>query len=378
MRRQSEGRVAVVGVGSVGAMVLWQLARRGVEAVGYDAYAPGHDRGAAGGESRILRAVPRAGTQYVRLLRRARELWLELEGETDQRLFHPVGCVTVAPADHPDVSALQATAEDHGLPLELLKSSEAAMRVPEHPLREGEVLLLDRNGGHLRSEVSVLTAANRAEALGARIHRYTPVVDVRDDGDSSVVVTDQHEERYDRVIVAVGPWTRRLSSLAASPLVVRMVSAVWFARRSADTFIPEKTPVAMRLGDPEMSCCPSADGAKVVPRGDPRPDIGSPDSLPRTAASEVVAKACEDVRRAVPGLYPDPIRIGTYSDAYTADGHGLLGPAQDGSAVIVATAFSGRGFQTAPVLGEIAADLATNGRTSHDIGFLDPSRHERK
>lgn len=47
---------AVVGVGSVGAMVLWQLAQRGVQAVGYDAYAPGHDRGAAGGESRILRA----------------------------------------------------------------------------------------------------------------------------------------------------------------------------------------------------------------------------------------------------------------------------------------------------------------------------------
>lgn len=72
MSSKAQPIVAAVGVGSVGAMALWQLARRGVHAVGYDSYSPGHDRGAAGGESRILRAAPRRGRQYVPLLQRAR------------------------------------------------------------------------------------------------------------------------------------------------------------------------------------------------------------------------------------------------------------------------------------------------------------------
>lgn len=51
MSSTNEPTVAVVGVGSVGAMTLRQLAKRGVPTVGYDSYSPGHDRGAAGGQS---------------------------------------------------------------------------------------------------------------------------------------------------------------------------------------------------------------------------------------------------------------------------------------------------------------------------------------
>ena len=45
--------VGVLGVGSMGSMTLWQLARRGVRAIGFEQFSVGHDRGAAGGETRI-------------------------------------------------------------------------------------------------------------------------------------------------------------------------------------------------------------------------------------------------------------------------------------------------------------------------------------
>ena len=41
-------RVAVIGAGSMGSQAMWRLAARGAEVIGYDRYAPGHDRGAAG------------------------------------------------------------------------------------------------------------------------------------------------------------------------------------------------------------------------------------------------------------------------------------------------------------------------------------------
>jgi sarcosine oxidase len=124
-------------------MALWQLAKHGVPAVGYDSYSPGHDRGAAGGESRILRAVPRRGSQYVPLLQRARELWRELEDESGHRLFQQTGCVTVGPSDHPGLRAVQDIGTEHELPLETLEAAEAARRVPEHPLRDGEAMVFD-------------------------------------------------------------------------------------------------------------------------------------------------------------------------------------------------------------------------------------------
>ncbi|MER5836455.1 NAD(P)-dependent oxidoreductase, partial [Streptomyces sp. NPDC002130] len=50
-------RVAVVGVGTMGSQAAWRLAARGAEVVGYDRFAPGHDRSAAGGETRVFRSV---------------------------------------------------------------------------------------------------------------------------------------------------------------------------------------------------------------------------------------------------------------------------------------------------------------------------------
>ena len=44
-------KVAVVGLGTMGAQCLWQLSRRGIDASGYETYAPGHGRGAAGGDN---------------------------------------------------------------------------------------------------------------------------------------------------------------------------------------------------------------------------------------------------------------------------------------------------------------------------------------
>lgn len=374
MSRTNRPTIAVVGAGSIGAMALWQLAERGVPAVGYDRYSPGHDRGAAGGESRILRAAPRRGSQYVPLLRRALQLWRELEEASGHRLFHQTGCVTVGPSDHPALHAVQEIAAQHELPVGKLEADEAVRRVPEHPLRDGETMLLDPNGGLLRPELAVLAAASRAEVLGAQIHRYTPVLDVQDHGDSASVVTERGRQRYDRVILAPGPWIHRFSSIPSSQVTVGKVDVLWFARRAPGTFLPERTPVAMRVGDPAMSCCPGDDGAKIVPREQEKTQIDLPEELPRDVPTAKAKEVGDSVRRVLPDLSPDPIRTAAYSEAYTADGHGLLGATSQSGALIVGAAFSGHGFQLAPTIGEIAANLTLTGTTHHDIAFLAPDR----
>jgi sarcosine oxidase len=76
-----EADVAVVGVGSVGSMASWQLAARGLRVVGIDRFPVPGPFSAYAGESRVFRMVYAEGGHYTPLLRRARDLWRELEAD---------------------------------------------------------------------------------------------------------------------------------------------------------------------------------------------------------------------------------------------------------------------------------------------------------
>ncbi len=71
----------VLGTGGVGSAALYHLARRGVRVLGLDRFAPGHDRGSSHGQTRVIRLAYFEHPDYVPLLRRAFELWHELEAQ---------------------------------------------------------------------------------------------------------------------------------------------------------------------------------------------------------------------------------------------------------------------------------------------------------
>src|SRR5690606_32066465 len=70
--------IAVVGLGAMGSAALYQLAKRGVKAIGIDRFAPPHDQGSTHGETRITRQAIGEGEVYVPLALRSHEIWKEL------------------------------------------------------------------------------------------------------------------------------------------------------------------------------------------------------------------------------------------------------------------------------------------------------------
>jgi hypothetical protein len=70
--------VIVAGLGAVGSAALYQLARRGVPALGIDRFQPPHANGSPHGESRITRLALGEGPSYVQFARRAHAIWREL------------------------------------------------------------------------------------------------------------------------------------------------------------------------------------------------------------------------------------------------------------------------------------------------------------
>ena len=77
----------------------------------------------------------------------------------------------------------------------------------------------------------------------------------------------------------------------------------------------------------------------------------------------------------LPGI--NPLKPHTHAVCmYTLspDDHFVVGTDGKDPPVAFAVGMSGHGFKFAPVLGEVLADLATDGVTSHGIGVFDPGR----
>jgi len=94
--------------------------------------------------------------------------------------------------------------------------------------------------------------------------------------------------------------------------------------------------------------------------------------------SEVADAEVEDMRERALQLFPHltgpVVQAKTCLYSVTPDEHFVIGQHPEHAQVSIACGFSGHGFKFVPVVGEILADLATQGRTDLPIGLFDPLR----
>lgn len=368
--------VAIIGVGTMGSMALWQLARRGVSAVGFEQFGAGHDRGAAGGETKIFRTAYLEGSEYVPLLREAYRGWRELEEETGRNLLTLTGGVTIGDPDAPFMRKVLESIEAFGLEHELLDTQAAQTRYPQHHLLPGETMILDRQAGFLRPELAVLTAIQRAEELGATVHRHARVESVEPFEGGVRIRAGAKDFEVGRVIVSAGPWAGTLMAGWARQLSIRRLVMTWFAARDPAAFSPERFPVFVRRSrGVDFFGVPTVDGSTVkVALVAEYGGVEDPDALDLAVNVDDLTQINGVVRELFRGLVPEPLRVSAYMDAYTHDGHPIVGLIAGVPNIVVLCGFSGHGFKMAPVMGEIAADLALEGETQHRIEYLSPAR----
>jgi len=381
----SEAEVVVVGLGSMGSQALWQVARRGVSAIGIEQFAPGHDQGAGHGESRIIRSCYQEGPQYVPLIQAAFPLWRELEEETGQRLLTENGALFIG---HPDSGYLPdaiATARAYDLPYELLDAGEASRRFPQHRLRSEEAAFLDLKAGFLRPEAAVRAAAGRAERLGARVVTAARVEAIEEHSDRVEIRTAAGTFRAARAIVAAGAWTEKLLPDLGLPLWVERQVMFWFRAHHPEEFAPERFPVFIRersqdhtwYGLPSWYGVPSLDGETVKAAIHHEGAPADPDHQDREVRERDATPVSELVADGLPGLDPKPVRGKTCMYTNTPDGHFVLGRPPGLERVVVLGPMAGHGFKFAAAVGRIGADLVVDGTTELPIDFFSPARFER-
>ena len=368
--------VIVVGAaGTMGAAALWQLAVRGVDVLGIDRFDPGHDRGSGHGESRIIRTAYFEHPSYVPLVRSSWRLWRELETDTGASVLTRTGALMVGPADGVLIKGALGAAAEHRLSHTVLDPEECAARFPQHPLEPGEVALLEPDAGVLRPEAGIRAMAAAAVSAGARLVTGQ-VVDGLATGEHGASVQAGGQTFSARhVVLCAGAWTPVLLPELASTLQVERQVPMWFATTDPSAYAPERFPVFVRqLPNGFLYGFPALDGQTVKVGLHHGGAITTADTVDRTIRPADTQALSAVVRRVLPGLAPEPVRGAVCLYTNSPDDHFVVGALPGRPNLTLISACSGHGYKFAPVLGQVAAKLASDGRTEQSITLFDPAR----
>jgi sarcosine oxidase len=368
--------VLVAGVGGCGASALYQLARRGVRAIGIDRFEPGHDRGSSHGDTRVIRQAYFEHPDYVPLLRRAYDLWKEIEQDGDTRLLELCGLLLLGPPDGEILGGARLAAERHGAALEALERGEVALRFPAFEVPEGFDTAWEPQGGYLRVEECVRTYARRAVQLGAELRTGESIRGWRADARGVRVETDHEVYEAERLVLCPGAWAPALLPGVAPRAGLRVLRKVllWYPRRSAQRAVPETTFFA-ELPYGGFYGFPCLDGRTVKlaehTGGD---EVDDPLRLDRELYAVDSAGPERFIAEVLPTLAPQPVHHAVCMYTMTSDAHFVVDRHPEHGNVVLAAGFSGHGFKFMSALGAILCELALDGHTPSPIDFLSLAR----
>ncbi len=194
-------RVVIVGAGTFGASLAWQLAGRGEEVVLVDQFAPGDTRATSGGETRLIRSSHGANADYAAMAWRARTLWRELEDEAGADLLVEPGISWFAHREDGWEAQSERVLGELGIPTERWSVEDAAKRFPSFAGDDLTWILHEPEAGVLRAQEAVQALAAQATARGATLIRGR----ARPDGDTAVL-DDGTTLEGDRIVWSCGSW----------------------------------------------------------------------------------------------------------------------------------------------------------------------------
>jgi sarcosine oxidase len=235
--------IVVIGLGAMGSAALCQLARRGIRVTGIEQFAVGHERGSSHGPTRMIRLAHFENNSYVPLLRRAYELWRELENLAQQTLVVKTGIAEIGPPDGELVRGTLAAASRYGLPHTVLDGKSLMRRHPNFKLPQTYVAVLQPDGGYIEAAAAIEANIRIARAAGAVVRTSETVAAIEPHAKGVRIRTDRAAIDADGVVVAAGPWMGKLLPELSLPLRVTRQVVGWFAPADAEQFAADRFPV---------------------------------------------------------------------------------------------------------------------------------------
>jgi sarcosine oxidase len=365
--------VVVVGVGGMGSAALYHLARRDHRVLGLERFELLHERGSSHGVTRIIRQAYFEHPSYVPLVRRAYELWRELEQEAGEQLLYVTGAVEGGPRIFE--GAVRSSVE-HGLRFEELDGAEVNRRFPAYRLPPELRLVYQPDGGFVLPERCIVAHLEGACARGAEVRTGERVLEWSA-GESGIRVrTDRGELEADRLVLTAGAYSQEVGRLPPGMVVAQRQVLAWLEPLRPELFTVDRFPVFnVALPEGHLYGFPvhGVPGFKVG-YYDRDGERGDPDAISRETFPKDEAHLRPFVERYFPDGAGRTLDLKACLFELSPDEHFLIDRHPESDLAVVAAGFSGHGFKFCSVVGEILADLVVDGETLHDIGFLRLSR----
>jgi len=365
--------VIVIGVGGMGSATVYHLARRGAKVLGLEQFNIPHDLGSSHGVNRIIRLAYAEGSSYVPLLRRAYELWRELELIAGERLLFVTGSIDGGNEKSKIVTGSLKSCEEHHLAHELLDAGSLSRRYPGYRFPSGMVAVYQPDGGFVLSERGIVAYVELAHQLGAEVHGREQVLRWEAGPAGNLVTTNRSSYLCEKLVITAGPWAATLvPALAASAIPERQV-LIWtqplrpeYFRLGAFPVFNIEVPEGRFYGFP-MYGIP---GFKIGKYHHLNERIVDLDEMDRECHEKDEAVLREGIRQYFPHADGPTMALKTCLFTNSPDEHFIIDLLPNLPTVSLAAGFSGHGFKFCSVVGEIMADLALEGDTRHDIDMF--------
>ena len=361
-------RYVVVGAGLAGAATACSLARRGLEVSVLERDVPAAHDGSSHGSARIFRyAYP--DRFWTDLVVRARAGFDELEGLSGRRLITPTGSLDFGSTRDPELlaSVLQASGVEH----EVLGREEARGRWPQ--IAFDTDVLWHPGAGVIDAETTVLTQVELARQHGAQVFSGWELRSVAPTGTGyRLTSADGRRLEAENVVVAAGGWLPRLLADLALPqeflervpaLEVSQEQAFHFPYRDAE---PPATPMPTFIHkSPRIQTYSLPGGRDAGFRGQKLAEFNAGRKLGSAAEQDEVVdpsnreRVIAYVEEFLPGLVPEPYAETTCLFTNTPTEDFVLDRAEG---ITLVSPCSGHGAKFSPLVGELAADVATGGK----------------
>ncbi|WP_047153961.1 N-methyl-L-tryptophan oxidase [Aneurinibacillus tyrosinisolvens] len=370
--------VIVVGAGSMGMAAGYYLAKKGVKTLLIDSYDPPHHHGSHHGDTRIIRFAYGEGDYYIPLLKRARELWEELQEQSQQTLFSQTGVLSVGHLDSTFVQEAIHNARKHCVPHEVFSTEDIHIKWPGITLPEGYIGCYEDQAGVLFSEECIRALQKLALSQGAALLPNTRVKEIKTGINEVEVETENGTFYGNGIIITAGAWSKEvLATLNVTlPLDIMRKTVAWTNANESlfnSSVFPAFTldvPEGHYYGFPSIDGCGVKvgrhDGGRKVQPGIETPEFG--------AFTEDEHDTKNFLRRYMPEAAGKTKagKVCYYSN--TPDENFIIDRHPEFSNVAIASGFSGHGFKFSTIVGEILSDLVLDKSTDFDLSAFSIKR----
>jgi glycine/D-amino acid oxidase-like deaminating enzyme len=359
-------RIVVVGAGGFGGWTALHLRRLGAEVVLIDSWGPGNSRSSSGGDTRVIRAIYGPDRVYVEMVKRAFELWKQLDDSPDAPLYVETGVLWMDRGDDSYVRSSLPILEDLSLPVDKLTVEEAARRYPQVDFQGIRSVWLERRAGALLARRACVAVREAFEKAGGTYRTADAGPGPFAGGSLSALhLRDGSRIEADFYVFACGPWMGKLFPEVLGGWIVPSRQEVHYfgAPAGSDRYTTAHLPIWMDFGERIFYGIPDIHGRGFKVADDTRGEVFDPTSGDRAPSQQGVERARAFLAERFPELANAPL-IGAEVCQYenSPDGNLIIDRHPEAKNVWLVGGGSGHGFKLSPVVGEMVAERILMGK----------------